>query len=287
MDIAIGLPNAVPGVERQQLLDWARSAEARGFSTLGVIDRLVYPGWDPLLALAAAASVTERIELMTTILIAPYRNTAVLAKEAASLDQLSGGRLTLGVAIGARDDDYEASGASLEGRGARLERQVEEMRRMWGGEKLGYAGGIGPTPVRPDGVPIVFGGGVEAAFDRTARLGEGWIMGGGTPDQFAQGAAAVDAAWERHGRDGRPRKLSLAYFALGPNARELADAYLLDYYAWLGDFAHQIAQGAAVSEEMVRQYAAAFEQAGCDVLVPMPCSSDPEQVALLADACGL
>ncbi len=111
MDVGIGLPNAVRGVEREGIVDWARRAEDAGFSTLGTIDRVAYPNFEPLIALAAAAAVTERIGLLTDILIAPLRsNTALLAKQAATIDRLSRGRLTLGLAVGGREDDYELSG---------------------------------------------------------------------------------------------------------------------------------------------------------------------------------
>ena len=114
MEIGIGLPAAIPGTEPGQLLQWARRAEARGFSSLGTIDRIVYPNYEPLIALAAAAAVTERIRLATTILIAPYRaNGALVAKQAATLDRLSNGRLVLGAAVGGREDDYEASGVDF------------------------------------------------------------------------------------------------------------------------------------------------------------------------------
>lgn len=285
MDVGIGLPNTIPNTEGPVLLDWARRAEEAGFSTLGTIGRLVYPNYDDLIALAAAAAVTTRIRLTSAVLIAPlHLNAALLAKQAASIDRLSGGRMVLGVAIGGRDDDYTASGLTTEGRGHRLDQQLQEMKRIWSGEKRGYAGAIGPAPARPGGPEIIVGGMAGAAFTRAARFGDGWIMGGGTPEMFAQGAQGVEQAWQAEGRDGKPRKLSLAYFALGGQAREQADGYIKDYYGWLGEFADQIAAGAATSAEMVRGYVSAFEQAGCDELIMCPTSSDPQQVRLLADA---
>jgi alkanesulfonate monooxygenase SsuD/methylene tetrahydromethanopterin reductase-like flavin-dependent oxidoreductase (luciferase family) len=285
VDIGIGLPNTVAGTEGRTLIDWARQAEEAGFSTLGTIGRLVYPNYEELIALSAAAAVTSRIRLTTGVLLAPlYANYALFAKQAASLDALSGGRLVLGLGLGGRDDDFIASGLSTHARGLVLENQLDVMRRVWSGEEFGYAGGIGPEPVRPGGPEIILGGSAEASFERVARLADGWIMGGGTPDMFAQGAAGVDQAWAAAGRTGRPRKLTLAYFALGPDARDQADGYLHHYYGWLGNIADMIAAGAAVSTEMVGAYAAAFEAAGCDEIIFVPTSSSLDQIALLAEA---
>jgi alkanesulfonate monooxygenase SsuD/methylene tetrahydromethanopterin reductase-like flavin-dependent oxidoreductase (luciferase family) len=285
VDIGIGLPTTVPGTEGGTLVEWARRAEEAGFSTLGTIGRLVYPGYDDLIGLAAAAAVTQAIRLTTSILIAPlHANNALLAKQAASLDRLSGGRFVLGVALGGRDDDFTASGLPTTDRGRRLDEQLEELSRIWSGENRGHAGAIGPTPAREGGPELIVGGHGEASFRRAARYADGWMMGGGTPEMFAQMAGAVDQAWQAAGRSDRPRHLSLAYFALGPRARELADSYLKHYYGWLGEFADQIAASAAVSEEMVKGYVAAFEQAGCDELILIPCSSELDQVTLLAEA---
>jgi len=285
VDIGIGLPNTVPGTEGRTLVDWAKLAEEAGFSTLGTIGRLVYPNYEELIALSAAAAVTSRIRLTTGVLLAPiYTNTALLAEQTASLDRLSGGRLVLGLGLGGRDDDFAASGVSTQGRGRRLEEQVAMMKRVWSGEEFGYAGGIGPEPVRDGGPEIILGGATEASFRRAARIADGWIMGGGTPEMFAQGAAAVDQAWKDAGRTDRPRKLTLAYYGLGPEARSQAEGYLLHYYGWLGDFASQIAAGAAVSPEMVRGYAAAFEASGCDEIIFVPTSSRLDQISLLAEA---
>ncbi|GGY41294.1 LLM class flavin-dependent oxidoreductase [Streptomyces djakartensis] len=287
MDIGIGLPNTVPGTEGSVLVEWARRAEEAGFSTLGTIGRLVYPGYEELVALSAAAAVTSRIRLTTSVLLGPlYANTALLAKQAASIDRLSAGRFVLGVGLGGRDDDYAASGLPTEGRGRRLEEQLTEMKRVWSGEERGYAGAIGPTPVREGGPELILGGGTPAGFRRVARLADGWIMGGGTPEMFAEASAGVDAAWKEAGRAGAPRKLALAYFALGPDARAHADGYLRDYYGFLGDTAAQIAAGAAVSAKMVAAYADSYAAAGCDELVFVPAASGLEQVGLLAEATG-
>jgi alkanesulfonate monooxygenase SsuD/methylene tetrahydromethanopterin reductase-like flavin-dependent oxidoreductase (luciferase family) len=285
VDIGIGLPNTVPGTEGRTLIDWARHAEEAGFSTLGTIGRLVYPNYEELVALSAAAAVTSQIRLTTGVLLAPlYTNSALFAKQAASLDRLSGGRLVLGLGLGGREDDFAASGVSMHHRGRRLEEQIAMMRRVWSGEEFGYAGGIGPEPVRPGGPEIILGGATEASFRRVARIADGWIMGGGPPDMFAQAAAAVDQAWQEAGRPGRARKLTLAYYGLGPEARSQAEGYILHYYGWLGDIAGMIASGAAVSAEMVKSYVAAFEAGGCDEIIFVPTSSRLDQVSLLAEA---
>lgn len=286
MDVGIGLPNAVPDTPAPVLLDWARRAEQAGFSMLGTIGRLVYPSYEELIALSAAAAVTERIRLTSGVLLAPlYTNAALLAKQAASLDQIAGGRFVLGVGLGGRDDDYAASGLTTAGRGRKFDEQLDTMKRIWAGQyKTDGPEAIGPAPARSGGPELIIAGSGPAAVRRTVRVGDGWIMGGGTPQMFAEGAAAVDQAWQESGRPGQPRKLSLAYFALGPNARQTADSYLLRYYGWLGDVAQQIAASAAVTPDMVRSYVAAFEENGCDELIIDPCSSDPAQIELLAEA---
>lgn len=285
MDIGIGLPNTVPGTEGPALTGWAAHAEQAGFSTLGTIGRLVYDGYEELIALAAAAAVTSRIRLTTSVLLAPlYGNAALLAKQAASLDRVSGGRFVLGLGLGGREDDYAVSGVESAGRGERFDAQLQAMKRVWNGEERGLAGPLGPKPVRTGGPELILGGGAKSSFARVAKFADGWIMGGGTPEMFAQGAEAVDAAWRDAGREGRPRKLSLAYFALGDDARHHADAYLRYYYGWLGDMAEQIAASAAVTPEMAAGYATAFAEAGCDELIFVPTTSQLEQVDLLAEA---
>jgi alkanesulfonate monooxygenase SsuD/methylene tetrahydromethanopterin reductase-like flavin-dependent oxidoreductase (luciferase family) len=218
------------------------------------------------------------------VLLAPLRpNAALLAKQAASVDRLSGGRLTFGLGLGGREDDFAASGVSMHERAETMEHHLQEMKRIWSGE----AGRIGPEPVRPGGPELILGGAVDATFRRVARYADGWIMGGGTPDQFPEGSAAVDAAWSAAGREGKPRKLALAYYALGPEAAAAADSYLHDYYGFLGDIADAIAEGAATDADKVRAYIGAFADAGCDELILCPCAPGLEQVDLLAEAAGI
>ncbi len=286
MDVGIGLPSTIPGVGRDELLEWARRAEDRGFSSLGTIDRLVYDNFEPLVALAAAAAVTERIRLATTILIAPFRaNGALLAKQAASVDRLSNGRLVLGVAVGGRKDDFDASGADFGSRGKEFDRMLEQWQAIWAGESFGSAGAIGPRP--PRGRPaLMIGGRADVAFARAARYADGWVMGGGAPEQFSDGAEKARAAWEAAGRDGTPRTMALAYFALGDRAEQSANAYLLDYYAFIGEHAATLADSAAKDVVTVKERIDGFAAAGCDELVLFPCDPDPAQVDLLAEAIG-
>ena len=284
MRIGIGLPATIPGSSGAGILDWARRAEDAGFESVGIIDRLIYPNFESLITLAAVAGATSRIRLVTSILIAPLRSNAlILAKEAASLDALSDGRLTLGVALGSRDDDYELSGLATGGRGRTLDHQLEQMRRVWSGDEAWPEARIGPPPHRPGGPEVLVGGHGEESFRRVARFGDGWIYGRSSPQEFGELAAAVDAAWSAAGRPGAPRKVSQGYFSLGPNARATADAYLLDYYAWLGDVANYIAADALTDAGAVHAYVDGHAEGGCDELILFPCSTEIEEVGRLRE----
>jgi alkanesulfonate monooxygenase SsuD/methylene tetrahydromethanopterin reductase-like flavin-dependent oxidoreductase (luciferase family) len=280
MKVGIGLPNAVRDVGRAGIVEWAQRAERAGFASLGTLDRLVYANYESLVALAAAAAVTERIELVTDILIAPLRsNTALLAKQAATIDSLSGGRLTLGLATGGRRDDFEASGVQFSRRGRIFDQQLEEMTAVWRGER-----GIGPAP-RPGGRPgLLIGGRTDAAFQRAATYADGWTMGGGAPAMVTQALDKLTAAWTAAGRTGRPRTMALFYFALGKDAEQMAASSLGGYYAFLGDYAQQVVSSAATDADTVRQYLAGFEAAGTDDVICFPASADVTQVDRLAEA---
>jgi alkanesulfonate monooxygenase SsuD/methylene tetrahydromethanopterin reductase-like flavin-dependent oxidoreductase (luciferase family) len=288
MDIGIGLPSTISGIPGRLILDWARAAEQAGFSSLGTLDRVVYANLETVPVLAAAAAVTERIGLTTAILIGPYRgNGALLAKQLATVDAIAGGRLQLGIAVGGRGDDFEATGSVFADRGRAFDAQLAEMRAVWAQEPRGYAGPIGPAPVRPGGPPLLIGGSAPAAFRRMTEYGVGWIMGGGGPEAFAAGADQARRAWREAGRAGAPRLAALAYVSLGDDAEEHARSYLTDYYSFTGDYAERIAAGALTTPQKVADTVAAFTDAGCDELILFPCNPDLTQVPLTAQAAGL
>jgi alkanesulfonate monooxygenase SsuD/methylene tetrahydromethanopterin reductase-like flavin-dependent oxidoreductase (luciferase family) len=179
MKLAVGLPNAIAEGPGSLIIDWAQKAEVLGFSGLSTVDRIAYPNHDSLITLAVAAGATQRIGLFANVLIAPTRNPVLLAKEAASLDELSGGRLLLGLGVGAREDDFSVTGTDFHGRGRQFDAALELMHRAWRGEPVpGTNQRISPRPTTGARVPIMIGGVVDAAITRTVRWGVGWTGGG-------------------------------------------------------------------------------------------------------------
>ena len=298
MKISVGLPTAVPGASAADIMHWARAGEEAGFHSLAAIDRVVYDNVEPLVALAAAAGATSTARLLTYVAIVPLRQTALFAKQVASLDLLSGGRLTLGVGLGGRADDYEVNGATTRGRGRRLEQQIQACRALWS-DGSGELAGIGPKPARPGGPEIVFGG-ATAGIERAARLGDGWMAGpaapfddvplvvsGNGPDAvptpLADEVARLTRAWEDQGRDGRPKVLSGCYFALG-DAQEQMRAYLTGWYGFDEALVTKVMGSPVTDAATARRYCEAFAEAGCDEFVFNPCSADRTQLDALADA---
>lgn len=282
MDIGIGLPNTIVDVDRRGIVDWARRAEDAGFASLGTLDRIVYSNYESLTCLAAAAAVTDRVRLVTDILIAPLRsNTALFAKQAATVDSISGGRLVLGLAVGGRPDDYDVSGVDFHTRGAAFDRQLEQLTELWAGDSVGPALGNGKRP------SLLIGGQADRTYERAARYADGWALGGGTPEALAGGKAKLEQQWSAAGREGNPRTVALMYFGIGDDAEQMAQRSLGNYYAFLGDYAQQIVQSAAKDAETVKQYLAGFERAGADEVICFPVSADLSQVDRLAEAAGL
>ena len=285
MEIGIGIPNCVEGTTGEQLLEWARRADRAGFSSLASIGALSFPGYEELTVFAAAGAVTERIRFLSNALIAPARSTAELAKQAATVDQLTGGRLTLGLGVGWRASDYVLAGRDFDERGRLFDEQLRDLQRAWAGQAIAEGTKpVAPPTVQQPGVPIIIGGTTEAAIRRVVEFGVGWTAGGMPPDAVASFAERVRSAWREAGREGSPRIAALVYFSLGDTLEE-SRRYLLDYYGLMGsEVAEMIAGSALRSPEAVKGALEPYAQAGVDEFILDPTVSDPGQVDLLAEA---
>ena len=256
------------------IVEWARRAEAAGFSSLGTIDRIVYPNYESLIALAAAAAVTERIRLVTDILIAPLRaNTALLAKQAATIDNLSEGRLVLGLAVGGREDDYEVSGADFGSRGKTFDRQLEELGALWRGERgVGAAAGARASARRCSSAGRRTS--PSAAPRATATVGR---SGGGTPDAFAAGPR--EAARRVGGGGARRRAAHDGSLSTSPSAttpsRQRARASGTTT-ASSASTPTRSSRAQRRTRTPSRAISSAFEEAGADEVICFPTSTDPD-----------
>lgn len=284
MKVGIGLPGNVPGTKGEFILEWARRADDGPFSSVGTIDRLVYDNYEPLVMLSAAAGATSRVRLLTGVLLAPLRNPGVLAKQAASLDAISGGRLTLGVGVGRRPDDYEAAPAEYQQRGRQMSRTLATMRRIWSGEVVREGvGPMGPAPVQAGGPEVLIGAGTPQAVRRVGRYADGFIAAAGNAAAVQELYSVAVESWESAGRPGRPRLAGVASYALGPDAEDKVGGYIRHYYAFLGEAADTMARNAISSPEAVKDTIRDMEGIGMDEVVFLPSVAEMDQLERLAD----
>ena len=284
MKVGIGLPGNVPGTKGEFILEWARRADDGPFYSVGTIDRLVYDNYEPLVMLSAAAGATSRVRLLTGVLLAPLRNPGVLAKQAASLDAISGGRLTLGVGVGRRPDDYEAAPAEYQQRGRQMSRTLATMRRIWSGEVVREGvGPMGPVPVQPGGPEVLIGAGTPQAVRRVGRYADGFIAAAGNAAAVQELYSVAVESWDAAGRTGRPRLAGVASYALGPNAEDKVGGYIRHYYSFLGEAADTMARNAISSPEAVKDTIRDMEGIGMDEVVFLPSVAEMDQLERLAD----
>jgi alkanesulfonate monooxygenase SsuD/methylene tetrahydromethanopterin reductase-like flavin-dependent oxidoreductase (luciferase family) len=284
--LGIGLPNTLaPEVDRGLLLDWARLADEAGFHVLGTIDKPNYDSWDPLISLAAAASVTERIRLATTIMQLPNRNEVLVAKQATVIDRVSHGRLILGVAQGGREDDYEVFGASFDDRSERLEHQVTRLREIWRNARSSDHdhGVLGPAPLQEPGPPIWVGALQPPAIERALRVGDGFIFGTLGPDAMATYTPQIRQGLAANGKPDAT-VAGLAYCAVGGDpakALEEGAHHVLRYYGELWTEPENLIHHGP--PEKIAEDVARYAEAGIDVLILFAEIPNLEQVERLAD----
>lgn len=289
MKIGLNLPVMVPGFDRDKTLTWARRLDTGPFSSLAAGERITFPNPDILVTLSACAAVTERIRLVFSILVLPMHQPVRVAKQIATLDVLSGGRVTLGVGVGGRDEDYVAVEAQRDRKlWTRMEESVSELRRLWSGEKPFEAAlrPVEPLPIQKGGPEILAGAMYPRSIRRAARWADGISGFSFGPDRDEVGRQFEQArkAWREEGK-GEPRLVTSFWYALGPNARDQLDEYLPRYLNFLSrDDARKLAPTVTTtSADALRDAAKMAEDLGCDELILVPTTSDPDDIDRVAE----
>lgn len=282
-NIGITLPIATPDHTPDTVLRCARMAEDAGAHSLWTIDRLAFGNQEPLLGLAAAAALTTRVKLGTSVLLGTLRGAAMLAKQIATLDQLSNGRVILGLGVGSRPDDFAANQIPFEQRGRRAEELIDILRLSWSGAPVKYdgqiyqidVGPIGPKPVQ-EHLPIWLGGSAEAALSRAGRVADGFISGASRGAVgFTRNIEKVREAAAAAGRD--PSTINgstLAFVSLDDHmarARERAFAYQANYYSPERADPDQCILG---SVEQCLEKVGPYLEAGSDPFILSPVTAD-------------
>jgi alkanesulfonate monooxygenase SsuD/methylene tetrahydromethanopterin reductase-like flavin-dependent oxidoreductase (luciferase family) len=296
----------IPGVGADLVADWARRAEARSFASLATGELLTSQAWDPLVALTLAATSTERLNLLTNVLVLPLHNAGVLAKQVASLDVASAGRLRLGVGVGARKPvldgrtgaaggtsdlpDFDVAPAPTQGRYERFDAQIHYMQRIWRGEALTGALSVGPLPVQPGGPPLLIGGYAPELLKSAARWAQGLTAFGFAPDvkRIARDFALFREAWAAAGRSGAPELVASHFFALGPDAEAGTARYMERHYTH-ADAATRAQFQSAIhckTAARLREIFAGLEAAGATEVIPVPMLPSLDQLDRLADTLG-
>jgi alkanesulfonate monooxygenase SsuD/methylene tetrahydromethanopterin reductase-like flavin-dependent oxidoreductase (luciferase family) len=285
MRIAIGLPSRVSSASGAVMLQWITRAERGPFSSVVVTDRVVSQALEPLTVLAMAAGATQRVRLMSSVVIGPTRETTLLARQAATIDVLSGGRLTLGIGIGVRENDYLATGFDFHRRGRRAEEQLPLLRRLWSGATLSdEIGVIGPRPRSASGPELLMGGYVPAIVQRIAKWGDGYMApGGGEPETLLKTWRQIENAWQQAGRAGKPRWVGASYYALGPNARDYASRYINTNYGYNPDLAARRLSTLPTSESAVEESIKRQAGMGVEEFILRPCADELDQMDRLAE----
>ena len=289
MRLGIGLPTFLGNViEPRAVLDWATRTEDAGFAAVAVHDRPHADTLDPIATLAAVAAVTDRVRLATAIVILPTRDEALLVKQAAVVDRISGGRLDLGVGVGGRENDFALFGRSFVGRGREYERQLTRIDELWAGAIASERDGteLGPAPIQRPRPPLWVGGYAPAAIDRAVRHGDGYIFGAAGIAGMTAKIPSIREAAAKAGRADFP-VAGLAYVLLSTDPAEIADAERLitRYYQHLHKpFNELVAVG---DERTIETTIDAYRAAGVDLLHLIPVSHSADQIERIAAVAGV
>lgn len=281
MEIGVALPTMAAGYTRATTIDWCRGIDAGPFSSISCGERITFRNQEMVVTNAAAAALTERVRVFVNLVVLPMHPVAEIAKQIATLDVLSGGRVTLGVGVGGREHDYRAMESDMAGRHGRLDRGVADLRRLWAGEAaFEGADPTGPSCVQPGGPPILAGAMGPKALARAAVWADGVSGFSIDADAAGMGAASVAArtAWADAGRTEPPRVVTGCFYALGgQDPQSTLASFTYDYLEIFGrSFARAMADSAPVwnADRLLRALDDA-EAAGVDEFILVPGTVDP------------
>ena len=290
MDVGVALPQMAHGLDRDRFLTWCAGIDDGPFSSVSAGERITFHNLEGLSACAAAAAATQRVRVLVNVVVLPWHPVAMVAKQLATIDVLSGGRLEVAVGVGGRPSDYEALGAPFSSRHRRLDEGVVELRRLWSGGPAADGQPVGPAPVQPAGPPVLASAMGPKSLARCAAWADG-ISGFtllGDAEEAAAGFRAAEDAWAAAGRSERPRLVTGSFVALGPGAsdtlRSFAEAYLAVFSPELAaDLAARMPlHGAGALTALLD----ALEASGCDEFIVVPATADPAMLEALTNVVG-
>ena len=289
MNLSMTLPTMLPH-GRDDVLAWCRAVDEGPWAGLAVPERITFTAHEWTVQLAAAAALTERVRLWSTIVILPAHDAVEVAKRLASVDVLSNDRLTAGVGVGGREHDYRAIGGRFDHRWARMDEQVAVMRRIWAGDPpFDGADPVGPPPVQAGGPPLIAGVMGPKATARAARWADGvdgaWTLDGDIA-AFTTAFDMIRAAWRDAGREDAPHLSSSVWYALGPGAEDRLRAYAYEYMKIFGEEVGRWAaqQAACFTPNALRRAVDNVRDAGADEFFLVPTTADPVELNRTLDA---
>lgn len=289
MKIGICLPYMKAGLTRDDYMDWFARVDSGPFHSISCGERVHGPTYDMRVVLSAAAATTNKVEITPTLYVLPMHNAARVAKEVATLDILSGGRVNkIAVGYGGREKDYQALGASFKGRYGRLDRQVQEMKKIWAGEEIIEGGGpIGPSLTRSEGPALLAGAMGPKSIERCAQWADGLYAwsGNGSREELERTFGMADAAWERAEREVKPYRLGGFWYTLADDGQQKLYDYVYEYLAIAGDeIATMMAESVhRSSADAVAEGLDNAEAAGCEEVFMVPATADLVEIDKLCD----
>ncbi|MSO59387.1 MAG: LLM class flavin-dependent oxidoreductase [Ilumatobacteraceae bacterium] len=278
MDVGLAIPQMARGLDRESVLKWCRAADDGPFSSISAGERITFRNLEGLTLCAAAAVATQRVRVMMNVAVLPWHSPALIAKQLATIDVLSNGRLDVAVGVGGRWQDYAAVGSSLANRHQRLDDAVHEVKRLWAQGDAADGESVGPEPLQNGGPPIYGSAMGPKSMTRVAQWATGvsgfTLLGDGR--EAKRQVVATNEAWQSAGRTVKPRHITGSFVALGKNAKENLRVFAYEYLeVFSPEFAKQLSESMKLcTPEALADVLVSMRDAGIDEFIVVPATSD-------------